>query len=614
MTSKLEAALALAARGFKVFPLKAGAKAPPLVKDWPAKATTDQDQVTRWWMGGVESNIGIHCDGLLVIDVDVKKGGDRSLAKLEMFDGLDTQTLTTNTPSGGRHLFYRCPAPVPNGVDVLGPGLDIRSSGGYVVGPGSSVPAGDYAFQDEAVAIAEAPDWLVQKLGVSTKRERPVELNIPDAPDDVVARATAWLKTAERSIKGAGGDQAAYRVACQLRDIGVSEAQARELMRSETWDYGCGWRDGWLEAKPIASAYRYATGEPGSKSVTADAFEAADGPILGSIYTSQNEAKRPAFLSSEDYLRERGDPAEYIIKGLLYRRSYAALVAPPAAGKTFVALDWAWAVAQGEEWYGRRVKAGTVLYLPYEGKGGLPKRLRALRQVKGPAPNLMVVDKGYNFREPSEQGAFRREVLDQLPEKPSLIIIDTYAHALMGGDENSAQDVGDFNRAMQALIQATGACVLILHHPTKNGTSARGSGALLGAVDAEIQIEERQIIPRKLRDDDLGSPMGFDLRVVPLGTDADGDPITSCVLVPGVSRPAGVKLVKGAAALAFDALCRLSPDNAPVHRDKWCKACVDDFLADNAHPKQRMAEYRKTLRLAGKIVEGEDGMVTRRLE
>jgi hypothetical protein len=131
MANKLEAALALAARGFKVFPIKAGAKAPPLVEGWQKRARSED--LAIWWEQWPDANIGIHCDGMIVVDVDVKKGGDKSLAKLEMFDELDTQTLTTRTPTGGRHLFFRLPdghPGVPNGVDVLGPGLDVRSTGG----------------------------------------------------------------------------------------------------------------------------------------------------------------------------------------------------------------------------------------------------------------------------------------------------------------------------------------------------------------------------------------------------------------------------------------------------------------------------------------------------
>src|SRR3990167_8697653 len=106
--SKLPAALALAAKGFKVFPIAPGAKHPPLLNGWPRKATSDPDTVRMYWLPMPEANIGIHCEGLAVIDVDPRKWGNESLEFLRLTDGLP-DTLTTNTPTGGRHLFYRLP-------------------------------------------------------------------------------------------------------------------------------------------------------------------------------------------------------------------------------------------------------------------------------------------------------------------------------------------------------------------------------------------------------------------------------------------------------------------------------------------------------------------------
>ena len=64
-------AQALAARGFKVFPIKAGSKYPPLCRDWPNRATSQPD-VSQF---PTNCNIGIHCVGLIVVDVDPRSGG-----------------------------------------------------------------------------------------------------------------------------------------------------------------------------------------------------------------------------------------------------------------------------------------------------------------------------------------------------------------------------------------------------------------------------------------------------------------------------------------------------------------------------------------------------------
>lgn len=610
MTSKIESALALAARGFKVFPIKEGAKFPPLITGWKEKATDDPEQVRLFWLATPNANIGIHCAGLCVIDVDTKKGGDDALELIRMVEDLP-DTLTTRTPTGGRHLFYSLPEGhdgVPNSVDGLARGIDIRSTGGYVVAAGSTVEAGRYDFDNTAAAnIAAAPSWLVQKLGTVVPKTGTIQ-ELPDAPEDVVARATDWLSTAERSVKGAGGDQAAYRVACRLRDFGLSYAQACEAMRSDAWDLGCGWREGRLEAKPIRSAYRYATGEPGSKIATADDF-----PVIEQD-NSQPTASKGGLLQLDDFAAQADRGQGYVVKGTFMRGTYAEVFGAPGEGKTFVMLDIAYNVAADREWMGRKVRGGPVLYLPYEGRGGLVNRAKALRQrYGGEHVPLYFGHAPFNIRERVGRQELG-QLLSQLPQKPAMIVFDTFAKALCGGDENSAQDVGAFNNAIEALIENTGACVVIVHHSGKDKTKgARGSSALLGALDTEIEVDTGQVIARKQRDVELGEPIGFKLVPMVVGQDQDGDDITSCVVdahaAPSVQ---GLPRVAGNARRAFDVLCELRPDNKPVTGREWQDKCAE-FLGTKSI-SQRFYDIKKKLQGAGYIVVDEEGLITRRME
>lgn len=133
----------LAAMGFHVFPLAPGRKDPPLIKDFPTKATRDATQIAAWWEWEPRANVGISTSrfgddqALLVVDVDPRKGGLESLVVLELAGRALPSTWTQRTPSGGFHFIYVVPEPVRQGVDVLGPGLDVRSRGGYIVGAGS---------------------------------------------------------------------------------------------------------------------------------------------------------------------------------------------------------------------------------------------------------------------------------------------------------------------------------------------------------------------------------------------------------------------------------------------------------------------------------------------
>lgn len=606
MASKLDAALALAKRGFQVFPIKAGAKFPPLVQDWPNRARA----YVFWAEGDLELhgdfNIGIHCEGMLVLDVDVAKGGDDSLAYLQTVYDLP-ETLTTITPSGGKHLFYRLPAGhpgVPNSVERVAKGIDVRSTGGYVVAPGSITEAGKYRFEADR-EIADAPDWLIAKAGTIVPKMGTNE-PVPDAPEAVLQRAADWLAKAAPAIEGQGGDAHTFAVAARLRDFGVSEAQAIDLMFGE-WNQRCSppWTLTDIHIK-VGNAYAYAQNEPGVKAALPEDFpvtEAAPAPVV------KTKVRRLSQFANSEH---RGPG--YLIKGLLQRRSYAELFGQPGAGKTFVALDAAYHVAANRPWMGRKVHGGAVLYLAYEGIGGMTKRAQALRQKYGDKDvPFFVAGAEFNLREPAGRQALGA-TLAELPEKPVLVVVDTFARALCGGDENSAQDVGAFNSAIAALIENTGACVMIIHHSGKNKSAgARGSSALLGAIDTELEVDDNQIVARKQRDVELTAPLGFKLVPMVVGLDEDGDELTSCT-VDADEINAGPKVgrITGNAKRGFDVLCELRPTNDPITDVEWKEACRD-FLGDRDVNK-RFWDIKKNLMHKGYVEVDEQGMVTRRCE
>lgn len=608
MASKLDAALALAAEGFKVFPVAAGQKKPPLLNGWPQKATSVLSEVRMFWLAVPDANIGIHCEGLLVLDVDIKKGGDDALGKLDITEGLPA-TRTAHTPSGGRHLIYRLPAGhggVANSVGLLGPGLDVRSAGGYIVAAGSEVAGGAYTWADPSAPVADAPAWLVERCGQAAP-PRQEQAPVATAPDEAVTRAADWLAKQPPAIEGQGGDMRTFAVACGLRDHGVSAEQALLLLAGE-WNARCEppWDHGDLAMK-VRNAYRYAEGEAGAKAALPDDFPTLPGE--GSQLPSAQQTPHAAQTALQSLASLAGDDtpsAGYVIKGLLYRGSYAEAFGAPGEGKTFAALDWAYHVAAGLPWMSSKVHQGPVLYLAYEGYGGLRKRARALRQKYGPKDvPLFVVSAAYNLRELAGRKALG-ETISQLPAKPVLIVVDTFARALMGGDENSAQDVGAFNTAVAALIQSTGACVLILHHSGKDKSrGARGSSALLGALDTEIEIDSGQIIARKQRDIDLGMPIGFKLVPVLVGLDEDGDTVTSCVLEACALGARPLERLTGQPQTVLKVLADMAPDNRPVLIADWqakCKPYLPEGRAGKAFSDAKLRLAQK-----GYILFTEDG-------
>ena len=173
-------ALALARRGFFVFPCLPRAKEPATthgVKD----ASVDLDLIAHWWGNEPLANIGVATgvrSHVFVLDVD-GTDAEHELRKLEAEHGPLPTTVESIT-GRGRHLFFEWPdTPVRNSAGKVGPGLDIRGEGGYVLAPPSIHPSGRaYTWSvDSANNLAPAPAWLLAKAnggdngaGVATPR------------------------------------------------------------------------------------------------------------------------------------------------------------------------------------------------------------------------------------------------------------------------------------------------------------------------------------------------------------------------------------------------------------------------------------------------------------
>ena len=180
-----EVALAIAAddygqRGWRVIPIapkgavpKASGKFPAGFGAWQNKATTDPETIRRWWCEEYTGyGIGIATgseSGVFVVDVDVSNGkaGDDTLDALESEHGTLPLTYEVVTGSGGTHRYFRYPDGVAIRNDAgkrLGPGIDIRGEGGFVVAPPTIHPEAGERYEVEVLSAdepAEAPSWLI---------------------------------------------------------------------------------------------------------------------------------------------------------------------------------------------------------------------------------------------------------------------------------------------------------------------------------------------------------------------------------------------------------------------------------------------------------------------
>ena len=184
-------------------------------------ASTDEAVIRKWWTDEPAANLGVCTDRLIALDIDPRHDGDSSLAALER-DHDFPPTWRAMTGGGGEHVIFKCPEDVEiksSGArdnPLLGPGIDVRARGGYIVAPPSRHLSGrGYTWNVDHhpadIPIAEAPPWLVEALSAGKQ------------PGSIVRRdAAQW------AIEKAG-------LVTEYRDMAVASV-AGKLLRAVSLD------------------------------------------------------------------------------------------------------------------------------------------------------------------------------------------------------------------------------------------------------------------------------------------------------------------------------------------------------------------------------------------
>lgn len=157
-----DAALTYAERhGWYCFPCKPRAKT-PLTLHGLLEATRDPEQLARWARQYPDANIGVRTgpeSGIVVLDVDGDDGYE-SLRTLERRYQVLPRTASIKTPRGGAHYWFAHRGDIPNSAGRLGPCLDVRGTGGYVLAPPSVGANGTRYEPDEVAPVVALPEWL----------------------------------------------------------------------------------------------------------------------------------------------------------------------------------------------------------------------------------------------------------------------------------------------------------------------------------------------------------------------------------------------------------------------------------------------------------------------
>lgn len=261
-------------------------------------------------------------------------------------------------------------------------------------------------------------------------------------------------------------------------------------------------------------------------------------------------------------------PLPWAIRGVLPAEGVAAVYGATASGKSFAVLDMGQAIAAGGDWFGHAVKeARPVVYCALEGEGGISGRVKAHQCRYGDSgANMRYLLQPFNLLNPAEVEALGAAVLAAGCGN-GVVILDTLNRAAPGADENDSKAMGQIIAGAKALQSRCGGLVLLVHHTGKDTSKGlRGHSSLLAALDAAIEVrrdgERREWLLTKSKDGEDGAAHPFRLEQVAIGTDQDGEPLTSCVVVPdqgGVFSKPPMLPKSGHQRAIYDALRTLLP-------------------------------------------------------
>ena len=198
------------------------------------------------------------------------------------------------------------------------------------------------------------------------------------------------------------------------------------------------------------------------------------------------------FTRADEVLSQVTNP-KWLIKDVCEEESLMQIFGSPKSGKSFVAIAMSCAIASGQDFYGNKAFKKPVLYICGEGQRGVKRRLSAWQQAQYNLSGipLYLSDRAVRI---GDKDDFERLIQEIEAVKATegdigMIVIDTFQRNFGGGNENSAEDVGNFIHQLDSLISIYGCNVCIVHHSGHEGNRARGSSVIGASLDYEFKVQ-----------------------------------------------------------------------------------------------------------------------------
>jgi len=334
----------LLSKGFSIFPCSKNGKK-PITEHGYKDASRDLSVISKWFNNNTDNNIGVptgKMNGITVLDVDKKYGGFYSLEKFDV-----PFTPYVETGGGGRHYYFKYTPKALTGANRLGPGLDIRNDGAYVIAPPSIHASGEkYVWRDYDLPFAEAPDWL-------------------ESTD--FAKEIKKFVLPEGTIPKGKQDDILFRYACSLRQKHNTPAMIYE------------------EIKKIISNKTKCPQDENNPFTDNDVERWIRGAFKHELKDGWQKKKAEAviFLNPIDCLAFKQleiPPVEFWCDGMVQKKGRTMISAQNNKGKTFFILNLLASICSGQEkfldHFDNDVGKPNALYFDFEmGESALQERL-----------------------------------------------------------------------------------------------------------------------------------------------------------------------------------------------------------------------------------------------
>jgi hypothetical protein len=462
----LEAALDLAAQGVRVFPV--GADKAPRTPNGYYDATTKAGVIKAWaWDGMIGAAIA---PGTMIIDVDPRNGGDKTLLLLKNEGKELPPTRTVKTKSGGFHYHFN----VPDDLALrgkLGPGVDVKRAGkGYVVTP----PSPGYKLLNNEAPVA-APEWLLEELAIPEAEPGTDEASEPKffpwedgTPYGMAAleREMGRLATAREGGRNDALNKAAFALS-QLAAGGEVSRKAALAALTEVaprigLDYdeakatiASGWKSGAQvprQARLRAEAVNIETfGSPAQgAALPSGATDSAQRADLAPVQAGDAEAEGRFWVDWQ--IEEPALP--FYCHPILPKNAYVLVYGATEASKS---MTWLGLLCEGSN---RGIRSSF-----YSLENPPATDRDRLRRWHPDPVNLRLTNEPIDFNDARQlDGMIRREADWGDGRGTDVIVLDTYSHAFNSRSEDGNAKAIEFARRVRHVMHHVGCAVVVIDH------------------------------------------------------------------------------------------------------------------------------------------------------